>query len=360
MLGEGINPTPGLPQLFVKREDGGAIILVIAKVVDDFLVCGPRPAIENFNDEISKRFKVGRFVVGRDLIFNRLHIHQEDDHSVKITMSEYLESIKPLEISKGRRKEQDSICTPGELTSYLGLAGSLNFLGHGTLPQAAFAASHLQQQVGRLCVSNLVTANKVLREVKALIPSIIFRATTRQTDPSYLCFSDASTGSSSYGQTGYISGIYLPAGGESVYHALDWVSCKQSRVSFSSIGAEILAAATSTDRGSLMAERLQVLYNTAEPLPFVLTVDSHGLYSTVTILHEGSDYRLRPTVARMRDSFEIREISVMQWIPGKQNLADALTKRNTEMYSTLNKVMSTGFLSSDVFRSAEREAFTSS
>ena len=78
------------------------------------------------------------------------------------------------------------------------------------------------------------------------------------------------------------------------------------------MGAEILAAATSADRGSMISERLQMVFASKEPLPFVLSVDSHGPFSTLTTLHEGSDYRFRPTVARMRDSFEIGEISVMQ------------------------------------------------
>jgi len=261
MNGEGILPIPGLPQLFVKRKAHGTPSLVIAKVVDDFLVCGLPPDIESFHERISKRFKVGRFVEGRDLIFNRLHIHQGEDSTVQIDMHEYLEKIEPLQISRDRRKQQGSRCTPGELTGYLGLAGSLNFLGHGILPQASFAASHLQQSIGRRTVVDLVTANKVLQEIKALKPVLTFRAPQQHHDPSYLCFSDASKGSSSYGQPGYLSGIYLPGEGGSLYHVIDWASSKQTRVSFSSIGAEILAAATSTDRGALMAERLQVQFS---------------------------------------------------------------------------------------------------
>jgi len=208
-------------------------------------------------------------------------------------------------------------------------------------------------------VQDLTTANKVLAEIKSLSPSLRFQSSGKLDNPSYLAFSDASQGSGSYGQTGYISGVYLPAGGENIFHALDWLSCKQSRVSFSSIGAEILAAATSADRGSLMSERITALHNAETTLPFVLTVDSHGLYSTVTTLHEGSDYRLRPTVARMRDSFEVGEIGIMQWIPGRVNLADALTKRNVDMYGKLNEVMRTGFLDDSIFRSAKRVSFDS-
>ena len=76
----------------------------------------------------------------------------------------------------------------------------------------------------------------------------------------------------------------------------------------------------------------------------MLTVDSHGLYSSINTLQEGKDYRLRPIVFRLRHSFESREINVMQWIAGKQNIADALTNQNPVMFKTLNNVCVNGLL----------------
>ena len=187
-------------------------------------------------------------------------------------------------------------------------------LGRGVLPPAAFAESNLQQSVGRLHVSNLITANQVLTELRYLSHILISRSPTALETPVYLSFTDASQGSGSYSRTGYVSGRFLSAGWERVYHVLDWVSTRWKRVAFSSMGIEILAEATSSDRGSLVADSLQSLHQSTKKLPFVLSVDSNGLYSTITTLHEGMDYRLRPNVARLRDSFENGEISTMQWL----------------------------------------------
>lgn len=74
-----------------------------------------------------------------------------------------------------------------------------------------------------------------------------------------------------------------------MFHTLYWESTNKSRVAFSSIVAEIIAAATSTDRRYLMAERHKVLYGSRTTFTIVLTVDSNGLYSTITTLHEGHD-----------------------------------------------------------------------
>ncbi len=86
------------------------------------------------------------------------------------------------------------------------------------------------------------------------------------------------------------------------------------------------------------------LFLSNRSLPLVLSVDSRGLYLTVTTLHEGRDYRPRPTVCRLLDSFETGEISVIQWVSGSLNISDALTKRNVSMYMTLNKVCTSGLL----------------
>ena len=245
----------------MKFGDGGNVSLSICEVVDDFLVVGSPREVNDFRTALAKRFEVGRFVVDRPLIFNSLHISQGNDGTVHIDMKEYMEKIEFPALSRERKKQFHERATPEELTAYLDLARSLNFLGHDVLPQACFAASYLQQAVGNLRVSDLINSSKVLNEVRGLTPQLKYWAPPMiDKDPSYLCFSDASHGSTSYGQTGYLSGVYLPAGGAGVYHVLDWHSCKQSGVAFSSIGAEILAAATSTDRGSLMTESLKRVY----------------------------------------------------------------------------------------------------
>ena len=244
MAGEGINHVIGLPQLFIKYGESGLPILIIAKVVDDMLIAGRKEEIKKFHDSISRRFKVGRFLTEGTLVFNRLYIKQRPDRSIVASMQEYLDTIKPLEISRSRRKEQKEKCTEAEVKAFLGLTGALNYLGLGIIPQAAYVASHLQQSVSRLTVAHLCIANKCLAEIKSMTPELFYEAPIEFHNPSYLAFSDASQGKTSYGQTGYVSGIYIPSKQDSasVFHMIDWLSQKQGRVSFSAIGAEIIAA----------------------------------------------------------------------------------------------------------------------
>ncbi len=92
-----------------------------------------------------------------------------------------------------------------------------------------------------------------------------------------------------------------------------------------------------------MIHAIQLLYD-SPPLPLVLTVDSLGIYSTITTLHEGKDYRLRQ---QSLDYGIIRSggDSDYTMIAGDSNIADALTKRNTAMYRILKSHLSQRALS---------------
>ena len=218
----------------------------------------------------------------------------------------------------------------------------------------------MQPNVGNLCVKYLQQANTALHLLKRL-PCLLRYCSPLSTfhicdtgEISLLSFANASTGHSSYGQTGFVTGLIMRGTNSWIYHVLDWHSSKQARVSFSSVGAEILGAAEAADRSLLLTECLSSIIRKRNLIPLVLTVDSYGLYSTITTLHEGKDYRLRPTVSRLRDSFEAKEISVLQWIPGPQNIADALTKVNPATFQILSDVLSTGKLPEDLLSSSQR------
>ena len=116
-------------------------------------------------------------------------------------------------------------------------------------------------------------ANNTLRSLKKLDPKVKFISPEKAPSPRACIiqsFADASTGSSAYGQTGLITGILLPRGDgseETLFHPLLWHSSKQSRVSFSSVGAEILAAADAADRSLHVRECLATILQNKRCLP---------------------------------------------------------------------------------------------
>ncbi len=53
----GFETIPGLPQLFVLKSNNGSLQLIVAKVVDDFLLAGLPSEISRFHRTIAKRFQ---------------------------------------------------------------------------------------------------------------------------------------------------------------------------------------------------------------------------------------------------------------------------------------------------------------
>lgn len=75
-------------------------------------------------------------------------------------------------------------------------------------------------------------------------------------------------------------------------------------------------------------------------------VDAREVFDTITTLHEPKEYRLRKTVALMRDAFEAGGLDYVTWVYGNHNLADALTKENAELSLRLNVMLAHGLWSS--------------
>ena len=275
-------------------------------------------------------------------------MNQNDDGDICLDMISCIKLFKPVELSRTRKKETNSVATPTEVTAYKSLCGVMNFLGASVLPQASLAASLLQQRVSKLTVDNMREANKVVAEILKLSPLINYRhQQPRVTNACIQTFSDASFNIKSnqdYGQSGIITGLSADTlSGDSIYHVLDWSSQKQRRASNSTYGAEILACVDADDRGFHLKQAFHSLFP-MKPLRHILNVDSRCLYDTVTTLHEGKEYRLRQTIQRIRNSFESTELDILRWIPGPANISDALTKRKLQLYATLNKICTTGRL----------------
>jgi hypothetical protein len=117
------------------------------------------------------------------------------------------------------------------------------------MPQASFAASHLQERLVYLRVSDLCEANDIMQNLRSLKAEIVYQNPSSIARVSVLAYSDAAH-SGTYGQGGYLAGLCIrQLDGTVLYFVTDWHSASLKRVTFSSTGAEILAAANAADRG---------------------------------------------------------------------------------------------------------------
>lgn len=132
--------------------------------------------------------------------------------------------------------------TEMEARSYWRLAGEMVWLGCEVLPQASVIGSVMQQKVPFLKVGDLLEGNKMLKEIQDLQPIVVFRKPCDEIQGKVvLTYSDAAFNISSrhsYGQTGLVRGLWMrPKNGSEINHAIDWLSAKQKRITYSSYGA---------------------------------------------------------------------------------------------------------------------------
>lgn len=356
MLSEGdLETVFGLSQLFVQRDATGKVILLVAKVTDDFLIGGNVKDIRNFIEKMKRRFAVGKAVVDKPFFFDGCEIHQDTAGNITMSMKRYVERLKPITLTKTRRSQEQEMATEEEKTQYRSLAGTLLYMGNAVMPQASYVTSVLQQQISALRVKHLAQANEMVKELLQLEPVLKYMKPANIKNAIVSSFSDAShPRDRDYGQTGLLCGLRIEqdqtySDTRDIFHMIDWSSHRQKRVSYSSYGAEILACASADDRGYYLKGSINSLFP-KHRTRHELSVDSHALKDTVTTLHEGTEYRLRQTVQRIRNSFEASELDILRWIPGTENIADALTKRNMKLYRKLNEMCAKGYLNVELSR----------
>lgn len=164
----------GISQFFTKRRKDGSISILLAKITDDLLIAGELQAIKDFIEKLTGRFKVSKSIIDSAINFNVCRIQQDEEGNFEMNMADYLNMIKPLHISRMRRKESDQNATQEEYDAYRSLLGSLMWAGNGTFLQASFVASQMQQTEPRLSIRDITEANKMLKELKDMNPTLTF------------------------------------------------------------------------------------------------------------------------------------------------------------------------------------------
>lgn len=182
----------GVNQLFIRRSGSGRIILLVAKLSDDFLVSGSPDDIGSFPKELHGRYALGKISKGPSHQFVACEIYLDRSRDITMSMNTYWKRIKPIKTTRTRRKMRAERATAHEVIQFQSLAGTLLYLGNNVLPQASVAVLFMQQRDGRFCISDLIEANQMLAELKHLELVITFRRVTNSTNVILCTFSDAS------------------------------------------------------------------------------------------------------------------------------------------------------------------------
>lgn len=234
---------------------------------------------------------------------------------MKLSIPGYIDPDNYFHINSSRRPDTREKATPRELSEYRSLAGIYVFLGQTILPQAAFIASKMLQKLVDLRLGDIYEVNRMLDDLKMDTHAISYNAPKEPVKVTTTTFFDASHGSldDTYGQTGTIPGLSIihSSGHLDLFHCIDWTYHEQKHISYSSFGSENIAAETGHYRGF----NRKVCFLETFPhlnLKHKLIVDSKSLYETINTHHQACEYRLRKTVAHVKDSFESTGLTIVR------------------------------------------------
>ena len=135
---------------------------VIAVATDDLLHGGTAKHWEKMR-WLNQHYKLGKFSQG-DGRFVGKEITCRPDGSFLVHQQLYAQKIKPIELSRERKKQKYAYCDEKEVTQLRGLLGGLAWLAKETRPDLAGRVSILQQALPHPYIQDIVEANVLAKE----------------------------------------------------------------------------------------------------------------------------------------------------------------------------------------------------
>ena len=135
---------------------------VIAVATDDLLHGGTEKHWERMQ-WLNKHYKLGKFSRG-DGRFVGKEITCRSDGSFLVHQQLYAQKIRPIEITRERKKQRYAYCDEKEITQLRGLLGGLAWLSKETRPDLAGRVSILQQSLPHPYVQDIIEANVLAKE----------------------------------------------------------------------------------------------------------------------------------------------------------------------------------------------------
>ena len=152
-------------------------------------------------------------------------------------------------------------------------------------------------------------------------------------------------------QIGY---VMLLADASDKANILHWSSTKCKRVTRSVLAAELYAMSAGFDMASCLKSTIEAILKLK--LPMEICTDSKSIYDCLVKLGTTQEKRLMVDLMCLRQSYERREITNIQWIDGNSNPADAMTKSKPN--SALKELIDTNRLNIKVTQWVERQEGT--
>ena len=329
------------PCVWIFCNKAGEHIGLVGAHVDDFLIAGDDN--QDWKQIIEVLLTAFRWTPWEERTFKQcgILIEQLPDGSIVQHQEEYLAGLEEIPIDTERSKMLSANVTESERTQLRALLGGLQWLVTQTRVDATIDVNLLQSCVTTATVETILTANKILRKLRAGQSKLFNK---KINEPVHLvAWSDASWANRRDGKStgGFIIGIC----GESVLDGkrdhvsiVSWGTNKLKRVARSSMAAEMQALANAEDELHLCrlawlefngrVVDLNFVDECLHEIPGTVVIDAKSIYDSLTSQNQPTQLSEKRTALELLAYLRNTEANgtLTRWVHGGANLADGLTK----------------------------------
>ena len=304
--------------------------------VDDILYGGTDQFCRDVIPKLENTFEIGTRN-SESFVYIGISLKQSPDYSMLVNQRSFADSIKLLDIPKGRRDTEP--VTEEEKQQLRAAIGQLNWISGMTRPDISFDLCQLSTNVKHTKVSDMSYANKVIKRAQ-MEPLYIAVPPLNLKKLHIVTYADASFNNlpESGSQGGNI--IFLTDGERST--PLQWTSSRIRRVVRSTICAEALSASNACDSSLYLAKLVQTIMNKPKLTSVKCITDNKSLHDSISTSKPSSEQRLRLDISALREMKSKKEID-FRWVKGQDQLSDCLTKKGASS-KTLREALSLGRL----------------
>ena len=317
------------PSVFYWYERG-QLIGILAVHVDDFLWAGSKNFEENVVSKIKSIFEIGK---EQSISFQYIGLEiKEDDDCIILSQRQYCETIEEIQIEK---RDLNSLLSENEKSIMRAKLGQLLWVSKQSRPDIAFDVTDLAGRLHNSTINEIKRLNKIIKRTK--LENVELKFQNLGTDLEITLYSDASFGNLHDGgsQGGYFIAL---RGKDGKINPITWQSRRLKRVTKSTLASETLALSEGIDHAYSIAMLFGEMLNNDcnKTIPIRCYVDNGDLVESVKSSKSVQDKRLRIEVASIKQMLERKEITSVQWVGTKDQIANCLTKGGASPYDLLN------------------------
>jgi hypothetical protein len=328
------------PGIFYLHDKDGNLVGLIGIHVDDFIHAGNEMFTLSIIPKVMEIFNVGKNEKGT-FMYTGYKIVQTDQ-GITLDQDKFVENIEINPMEASRKLKKDDKLTSEESSELRKICGTVNWAASATRPDLAYEMVDLSTKFNKGSVEDIIRAHKALLSLKNSQAKVFLPKIENIDRPTLVCYTDAALGTLNNGVDSSCGYVIFLADAKDNCAVLDWKSNKIKRVVRSTLAAETLSLCDGLEAAIYLAGLIEDLLGLKTGTVRVeARTDNKSAVETIKSSTAVKDKRLNREIGAIKQMIRRNEVHQIRWLPGKDQLADVLTKRGVNG-SSLLQVLQTG------------------